>query len=410
VDTARFAGAAQWLGSAILIAGALMAYLYLLDPSERAWGAEENPALKYLPVATCLASSPWLLLGNASALRSVRWAFLALLAGTAFVLAGSLYTIAALGAPPSDSLMGRGIPMLGLIPSYLAATNPRSRKMVAGFLWRAGLALSLAIVAGLAVWQVLSVHFVDRPHIYHEEIFLPVAAATAVYVSRRLLPPLRWILIATLLSSGAISLKNTGFLATALAIGAMVVVTWRSRGHSGMGRLARNLSLAFGLLLVALGASAAALNSPEALPDGSPELRLVTYPTRLAEFAASPLYGRLFTGSPFMELGDRLVQSHSDLLDIAALGGLVGMLLLVVPFISILAKIPSQIRRCYRDREPAEAFMLALTPLILMESLVNPIWHQPSTMILFWMSATFVLTGWRSHHSDGEPSRNRQPL
>lgn len=381
---------ADWIGTHVLVAAVLLSSLYLLDPSQRAWGADDIPVLKYLPIQIAVSAYPWLLLSHRGT-RKPEITLVLLTVATAVVLAGASYTVFIVGDSFADSFMGRALGMLALFPAYLVASRPECRAVLARWMWPCGILLSVSVFVGLVVWQLGGVRFVDQPHIYHEEVFLPASVALALYSGRLASVAVRWLLIGAFLAAGVISLKNTGFLATLVAGGALIVMTWRLPGRTGLGRVARNAAVLLFVALVGLVAIRLALGAPEALPSGSPELRLVTYAARIEAFLSSPWYGEFFVGSPFMEVGMRMVQSHSDLLDVLAFGGLLGAVVLILPFLRLVWVLPQHIIRSHASRDRAGVFVLALFPFILLEALVNPIWHQPTIMLFFWISVAFAL-------------------
>lgn len=378
-----------WLGDRTFVAALLLGLLYVLDPTEQAW-AEDYPAIKYLPVVIAVAATPWLL-PRMGRLRSAPATFWLLMAGTLWVLGGALFTVGIQGRPAAESVMGRALGMLTLLPGFLVMSRSRSREFATRCLWLVGLPVSVLITVGLAVWQIGGVEFVDRPHIYHEQIFLPASAAAALFWSRNSVPGLRAMTLVVLALAGVISLKNTGFIATAAAFGIVVVALWRSRGRTPLLRAARNAAVVLAITTGLMVAAVAALTSPESLPDGTPELRLVTYASRLTTFLESPIYGTRFVGSPFMELGPRMVQSHSDLLDIAHFGGMLGLLVLAVPLGIASVSVVLKTIKAGTDTSARNIFTSLLFPFILVAMLVNPIWHQPSLMFLLWTSVAFHL-------------------
>lgn len=387
-----------WVGDRIFVLGLLLGLLFVLDPTEQAWG-EDYPAIKYLPVAIAVAATPWLL-PRVVRLRSAPAMFWLLAAGTLWVLAGALYTVGIQSQPAAESVMGRALGMLTLLPGFLVMSRSRSREFATRCLWLGGLPVSFLITLGLVVWQIGGIEFVDRAHIYHEQIFLPASAAAALFWSRSSVPGLRATTLVVLALAGVISLKNTGFIATAAAFGIVVVALWRSRGHTPLLRATRNAGIVLAITTGLIVAAVAALSSPESLPDGTPELRLVTYASRLATFLESPIYGTGFVGSPFMELGPRMVQSHSDLLDIAHFGGVLGLLVLALPMGIAALRVILQTIRAGAQTPARHIFTSLLFPFVLVAMLVNPIWHQPTLMFLLWTSVAFHL---------GEPGANAAP-
>jgi O-antigen ligase len=85
----------------------------------------------------------------------------------------------------------------------------------------------------------------------------------------------------------------------------------------------------------------------------------------------------------------RTVQSHSDVLDLLAFGGLVGLLLFAIPILRIVMAAPRGILASAQERNAAGAYLWAVLLVLVMAITFNPIWHQPHLMLFFWLAVGY---------------------
>jgi hypothetical protein len=128
----------------------------------------------------------------------------------------------------------------------------------------------------------------------------------------------------------------------------------------------------------------------ELLPSGSPKVRVITYAIRLGQFIGSPLFGKAWIGTPLIELSPTFREpSHSDVLDIAAFGGMVSVLLFCAPLVSYARRARQDLVIFSERRHWLGAFLLAVLIVFLVEMTFNLIWNQPQLVVHFWLAIGF---------------------
>lgn len=224
-------------------------------------------------------------------------------------------------------------------------------------------------------------------HLYHEEAFVFVISIfyTLFYVKNK---PIKYILIFVSLLSLALLEKNTGYLLLLLSLAAIIFLNQKE----GVGPN-RVIWIIFGTCIVGFMfviIYVLLLYYPELLPSGSPGVRLHTYNYRLQEFFESPYFGSLFHSTTQFELplqngGSLIVPSHSDLLDIAAAGG--GLYLLIwIIFPAYKASM------CFFEKriEPYKILISLMFFSLIIVLIFNPIIQQPTIGVLYWLSVISI--------------------
>lgn len=379
----RDARLVEAIGTYSVVLAIVVATIFLLDPTGGMYThVEEVPAVKYLPIELIVFALPWFIAGRPRRIP-VSTSFTSVAALGLLVLGGGAYTVLFQGHAADASFLGRGLDMLALFTGYYAALQPKVWNVIATWLWRLGLAAGITMFGALLVWR-LGYHFVDEAHIYHEEIFVSAAAAVALYGK-----PGSWfpkaILTPVLLGACLLSMKNTGFLAAAIAGTFISMIVWQQHERHWVSRLAKRTVVVFAILTAVGLAVAAVVLVPQNLPNGTPALRLVTYGIRYKMFLSSPIVGTWFTGDPNINLGYRVVQSHSDVLDLIAFGGSLGVLL-AFPIILVVIRAAKHVVAPGGARTRSRTYVWTLIPLIVMEMMVNPIWHHPYISPIFWLA------------------------
>jgi hypothetical protein len=396
-----------------MIAGLLVALLYLLDPADQSWGAEAIPILKYLPLELSVLALPFYLLGRRTRQRDVAWVIL--LAGLcAFALAGSTYTVLASHALLRDSFLGRGLNIFVVFPALLLFSRPREARLFARWLWPLVVLGATALTVQLAVWR-WGVHFVDMPHVFHEEVFLLAGAAVLVFASLRR-PASRGLLAALFWGACLLTFKNTGFLAALTASLILARLIWQRAPDApgDRGTVFRRVAVVELGLLCAATVAIAFFVFRDLLPSGSPELRLLTYEQRWLAFRESPLIGTLFQGTPLLELPGRwsilVTPSHSDLLDILAFGGVVGFALFAAPLMVAGLAGWRALSTARPELRWLAAYSLTVAIVFLVEMAFNPVWDQPKLAFFFWLAIGCLLAFRRSSMPQGSPVGRRVEL
>lgn len=396
----------QRLATYAMIGAVLISYLYLLDPTDNSWGADAFSVLKYLPIELSLVAMALYSASIRSRANRSLWArSLAVL--SAFILAGSIYTMLAYGHAAEDSFLGRGLGILALFPAVCMFSLARESRLFRKWFWPATLLCAMAMTVQLVVWRS-GIRFVDVPHIFHEEVVLLAGAPVLAYalLQGRFS---RWPIVLLLFSGPVLTLKNTGFLASLIVAGIILAMVWqRTRSEPTIAIVLRRSGIL--QLVAAVGAVGAfiLLVHRELLPSGSPEVRLVTYAQRLGMFLDSPVIGQLFTGTPIMKLTGRLTTlvapSHSDILDILAFGGLVGFFLFMAPMAAVALRGVVNLSSYRSRRDWLGAYFLAVLAVFGMEMLFNPVWNQPKLVFSFWLAVGYFLT---LHSRSNSPHKGR---
>ena len=374
------------MGTYALVGAAVISLFYSTDPGNSAWGANRVAVLKYLPLE--LAAVAFVIYVAATPRPPLHWTVWCYQALFAFMLVGSLLTLAG-GASIEDSFLGRTLGLLVVYPAYRMFSSREETIRFARPYRPAVLAAGIVITVMLAVWQS-GIHFVDQPHIFHEEVLIPAAGILVMWVALSD-PAIRGIGVLFLLAGVVLTKKNTGFLAAICSVSLISLILWR--GRVAMPRLAR---VAVRALLVAAVASACAavaivvLWFADLLPSGSPRVRVITYAIRLGQFLGSPLLGQRWIGTPLIQLSPTFREpSHSDVLDILAFGGIVGLALFASPLIAYCRRAPADLIVFAERRHWLGAFFLAVLLIFVIQMFFNPMWNQPELVLHFWLAVGF---------------------
>ena len=247
--------------------------------------------------------------------------------------------------------------------------------IIIGALWQAG---------GLQVWSK-----------FHEMEAWTIPLAVFFFVRAKRTPGRLWAFVLMLFLM-LLVIKNTSFLVMAITLAYVWLFLVRPKLA---GKRVKDRMLHYYLLFLA-GVTVAGVYATikSALPGGNTEYRFFTYERTWADFIHSPIWGKSFSG-PSAELfglydvsaSTQILPSHSDLLDILAQGGLIGMTLLLYG----LWRIARSLHRRFRFRS-----LGALSPTLVAHShwltasclsiipvvAFNPILLQPGKAFLVWMN------------------------
>ena len=309
-------------GTYLMIAATLLALAYMIDPAGDCWGTNSVALLKYLPVEIAVVAQGFFWLDARGGGRTSS-NLLLLSAFTGMVLVGALISLFRDHAALEDSFLGRGLALLPVFPAYALLSRNSEERLFRRWLRLPLVAAGVVITTGLGIWAA-GIHFVDQPHIYHEEIFVAVCATMIVDTWKR--GTVRPLVMVLLVSSGLLSLKNTGILAAATVAVLLIFCVLRTGGPVPTMMLRRVLLAEVSVLLLA-GAVYVVFYHRELLPSGSPAVRAFTYSERALRFADHPVGGTFFVGSPLLSLfrsdapSNLYIPSHSDLLTCSVSAG-----------------------------------------------------------------------------------------
>jgi len=266
----------------------------------------------------------------------------------------------------------------------------------------------IAATSAFMIVRMFAIHDFNGG-IYHEMEFLviPVAVYFALRPSGSRVG--RICKTSFFLLGGAIFLKNTAFIVMGITTLYLWHASWRFYFKETLRMYRMIVVVAIGLLC----AGAAALQFSHAftevsMPSGNPGYRVRTYERAIAQFEASPAWGTLFaarstvrfTAFQIDEAGGQL-PTHSDILDLAAHGGIVALGLLVWVYVRIGREIHGTLLRERRITETgATAHMLACICLSgIADYAFNPIMLQPDKALLLW-GALGILLGCCEHRTN----------
>lgn len=301
-----------------------------------------------------------------------------------------------------DTFLTVGLYMLAApgLALYLVCSPARWR--IVGLFMR-----GMSCAAAFMVLVMVAQHVTTGGY-YHELEYLVVPVS--VYQALRPGRASRKIMLTSVyLLGGLIFLKLTGFIALSIAVIYLWLVEWRFRWRESedFRRWARRCAV-FGTLAVALAAGFVLHHHGKIGPDGNLGYRLVTYREAIHRFLDSPLYGdsfdtsatKLFRGFQ-IDVAQGHLPTHSDLLDLAANGGVLALALLVCGYVRILSYARKTIfsaRVCDYANEHAIDDRVAAAHALTCTSLTgiavyafNPILLEPDRALLLWASAGMVL-------------------
>lgn len=260
--------------------------------------------------------------------------------------------------------------------------------------------LFAAIMIG-ALWQAGVLHEWSK---FHEMEAFTVPLGVFAY-ARATSTSGRAAALALMMGLMLLVIKNTSFLVTAISLTYLwwCFVRPQLKKFDSLRRMLHFYSIAVFVMLVAGALVAIRVMKHNALPDGNPKYRLFTYERTWAEFVHSPIWGKSFSGAGAEQFGlfevassTQVLPSHSDLLDILAQGGLIGMML----FIFALWRIGRYVYVNFRARRPgaltptmeAHFHWLAVSCLVTVSVVAfNPIMLQPGKAFLMWMNLGILL-------------------
>lgn len=390
-----------------LLAAFLLALAFVADPL--AWRLEKQLTTKHLPLFMAVAGALFAVVGHvlfppepgrrARATGQVLAAAWPLLLLGGWILAGSLYARNANGI--NNTFLGMGLYMLfALLVAHIVLLSPARERLVRAFLAAA------AVVATFMMGR-MAVEIGAANVAYHEleALTIPLAVYFAMRPNRT--PKWHSLLVMLFLLGGLVYRKNTAYLVMLATAAYLWLVHWRFRFVASPGF--RRMAIAW-LVVVASAATAVvvyrAAIGGEWFPSGNPQYRVKTYETAWSNFRESPAWGSGFTASATEKFKDfdirvarGVLPSHSDVLDIAANGGVLALLLWIwsyvragrVAWIGLLHRRPA-------DDIAAAAHALAcmnLTAIIVYA--FNPIMLQPVKAFLLWGQFGLLL-GLALHH------------
>ncbi|MBA3685278.1 MAG: O-antigen ligase family protein [Planctomycetes bacterium] len=250
----------------------------------------------------------------------------------------------------------------------------------------------------------------------HENVYLfvPTAVFCGLVARSR---GVRWAAFGFMALFAVVGLKNTTFILTAVSIYLLAVFNRREVREGTRPPFRLESLVAIGLVAVLGYVALDYIKSiNEAFSSGNADFRNYLYGETWAKFLASPVWGDCFSDTPNVQFrlftvggqNAQFLPSHSDLLDVLAHGGVIGMAL----FLAFLWRVLRD--ALHGGSEPevgtvdyaARACLLAIAVAALVSATFNPVLGNPANGFMFW--ATFgVLAGMRQHRLAAERAAAR---
>jgi len=259
------------------------------------------------------------------------------------------------------------------------------------------------VVPAALFMSALLVAFSGVRQVYHEEIFLVVPMAALCFASHRSWL-LRWGGAALFLSMGWFSHKLTSYLVSAVAASYLAFFIWlpRLRLRDSLALVTAGYWGALGLLGAIGGAVFIALSrGADSIPTGNLDFRYHTYSAAWERFLDSPVWGNWFIHEAAerftlfeVGIGNNVLPTHSDLLDVLANGGLIGFALVAGGLIAIAVHAWRRLLRPAAIDRPEAPYAHALALLsigALVVAIFNPIMLQPQMAALVWTNLGLLL-------------------
>jgi len=382
------------------LAGLMLALIYIADPFMLR--LDKLGPTKHLPLIISLFGvvlanmgnwlfrpinrvplKPWQVLGSGLPLI-----FLAL-----WIVFGSIFARNYYGTNNTFVIVG-----LYMLFTFLAARvvmlSPARARIVRAY-------LLAAAAAGVFMVVRMAVSYGNQEVSYHEmeALVIPLAA----YFALRPMRNRHWqaFLILFFLAAGLVFRKNTGFLVLVMTLLYIWIAEWRFRFRESA--TFRFWALLWLMLMFMVGIAAAgyfAHQRGELMPSGNPQYRMLTYEVAWNKFLDSPIWGTGFT-KPATEkftayainAAKGVLPTHSDILDLAAQGGVIALFLWLWGYLRITT-ISIHALKGARPRDDTRAAAHALACMSLTSIIVyafNPILLQPAKALLVWSQFGMLL-------------------
>jgi len=219
------------------------------------------------------------------------------------------------------------------------------------------------------------------------------------------------LLTGVFLGSALLLRKNTGYLVLLVVLGWMWWVEWAPRCQASVGFRRRAVALVTVVLVLlacavtVLGVRAAARSdgasvASQLLPDGNNRYRLTTYDNAWRQFRAAPLAGTAFSGTATeiftgydIDAARGILPTHSDVLDLAAHGGILALALWLAGLVRLAHKTLPLLRQpaVPAALRPAAHALACMTVCSVIVYAFNPIMLQPVKALLLWVPTGLLL-------------------
>lgn len=384
-----------------LLAGFWLALFYVADPFMIR--LDKIGITKHIPLALCLGGillaniGHWLFpsreqreVGKPRYWEVLGAAMPLVLLGS-WIVIGSWYTRKYGGT--NNTFISVGLYMLvTVLVARMTMLSPARNILIRAYL------LGATIVGAFMTIRMLPLGWPKINYHELEAMIVPLAVYFALRPGNR-----HWKAFWTLffLAAGLVFQKNTGFLVLALTLGYIWIVEWRFRFKESMGFKFWTMLWIIVLIVAGLAAySFLAYQRGEWMPSGNPQYRLLTYESAWNNFLESPIWGSSFTEPAtqrfkgFQILAARgILATHSDVLDLAAQGGMIALILWLWSYLRIgRVSLQHTLRGRVKDDVHAAAHTFACMSLggIIVYAF-NPILLQPAKALLHWSQIGLLL-------------------
>jgi hypothetical protein len=386
-----------WSEKMLLACAALAMFLvvsrYLWPP------LDDNPYIKHLPLALSLSFFALTALGwwlsprrpaSGASVIAAAWPF-ALLA--LFIVGGAAYARVVNGV--QASFLNMGLYMGLVLVGAEVVTHTAAPERLARIYCRILLCGALIMALGLIV-------FFHRREVYHEEIFLVIPLAAYGFLAwRRALA--RWGMLIFFLALAPLSGKNTSYLVALLTVAYLAALNW-SHSMDALSPLRRAWRRYLALVVtaaIALIVAYVVQHRTTYLPSGNVDYRSYTYDIAWRRFLGSPVWGTYFTGRgarkfTLYTVGEthNVLPTHSDVMDLLANGGVLGVGLWAIGLVSIARRAWRRLlapRLLSHPWAPAAHTLALVSAAAAVTYAFNPVMLQPGMSYLMWMSLGVLL-------------------
>ncbi|MBI3916656.1 MAG: hypothetical protein HY322_06575 [Betaproteobacteria bacterium] len=390
---ARASSGLLWTEHWYLLA-AVTAAVVAVDPLN--WGLASEMVVKHLALAISLPAIVLTYWGTrlrtsrrqaipTASLASLFWPLLLL---AALIVAGSLY--ARLIQDVQSTFLNVGLYMfMAFGAAAMVSKSHDPEALLRGYVYillAAAAVMSGYLIANFGVRQV-----------YHEQIFLVIPLAV-LFFARQKGSLVRWAGCLFFLAMAWLSAKYTSYLIGALTVAylALAVTVPRLAPLPG---LRRTMLIYWTLLaagLVTVGFAYLGFRGMLDLPTGNIDYRSHTYALAWERFLDSPLWGTLFSVEAVGKftlyatgVSNNMLATHSDVLDLLANGGLLGIGLWMYELARAARVAHANVlhpKLLDRSWAPHAHTLAAMSAAGVVTYAFNPILLQPSLAYLLWTS------------------------
>jgi hypothetical protein len=387
------------------LAGLILALFYVADPFF--WRLDKIGPTKHLPLIISLCG---VLLANVgsqvfdSSKSSSKQRWQVLNAGWPMILLGVWIVLGSLYARKFSAINNTFITVgLYMLFAFLAArvvmiSQARAR-IVRTYLLAAATIGIFMVIRMATNYDGMNVNYHEL-----EALIIPLAVYFALRPSGLKNNEKRYsqvLFTLFFLGAGLVFRKNTGFLVLLLTIFYIWIAEWRFRFRENIVFRFWIILWVLILLVSAVVAAGYFAQKQELLPSGNPQYRMHTYDVAWNKFTSSPIWGTSFSGQATEKFTAYTISSaqgnlatHSDILDIAAQGGVIALCLWLWGYLRVARISLRNALKGSRPRDDIRAAAHSLACMSLASIVVyafNPILLQPAKSFLMWSQFGMLL-------------------